>query len=164
MNVTGTCITRWVTQIYVNLLLRYINDSYLVWFMVLNATFRRSVLLVEETGVPGETRLLEFLLAAAIAYRYSHLSKGNDAQHWMKACLKWVIGTVHIRYICLSLLVILEVEDITRKCTFGYITKKGGVWLSRHTISSAPFLQSKQCLNPKMFLKQIKTYWNILIV
>lgn len=67
-----------------------------------------------------------FLMAAAIAYRYSHLSKGNDAQHWMKACLKWVIGTVHIRYICLSLLVILEVEDITRKCTFGHITKKKG--------------------------------------
>ena len=44
----------------------------------------------------------------------------------MKACLKWLIGTVHIRYICLSLLVILEVEDITRKCTFGHITKKGG--------------------------------------
>ena len=44
----------------------------------------------------------------------------------MKACLKWVIGTVHIRYICLSPLVILEVEDITRKCTFGQITKKGG--------------------------------------
>ena len=103
-----------------------------------------------------------FLMAAAIAYRYSHLSKGNDAQHWMKACLKWVIGTVHIRYICLSPLVILEVEDITRKCTFGHITKKGA--LSRHTISSAPFLQSKQCLNPKMFLKQIKTYWNILPV
>ena len=96
-------------------------------------------------------------MAAAIAYRYTHLSNGNDAQHWMKACLKWVIGTVHIRNICLSLLVILEVEDITRKCTFGHITKKkGGVWLSRHTISSAPFLQSKQCLNPKMFLKQIK--------
>jgi hypothetical protein len=65
-----------------------------------------------------------FLMAAAIAYRYSHLSKGNDAQHWMKACLKWVIGTVHIRYICLSPLVILEVEDITRKCTFGHIPKK----------------------------------------
>ena len=64
-----------------------------------------------------------FLMAAAIAYRYSHLSKGNDAQHRMKACLKWVIGTVHVRYICLSLLVILEVEDITRKCTFGHITK-----------------------------------------
>ena len=104
-----------------------------------------------------------FLMAAAIAYRYSNLSKGNDAQHWMKACLKWVIGTVHIRYICLSLLVILEVEDITRKCTFGHITKKRG-GLSRHTISSAPFLQSRQWLNPKMFLKQIKTYWNILIV
>jgi hypothetical protein len=40
-----------------------------------------------------------FLMAAAIAYRYSHLSKGNDAQHWMKACHKWVIGTVQIRYI-----------------------------------------------------------------
>ena len=66
-----------------------------------------------------------FLMAAAIAYRYSHLSIGNDAQHWMKACLKWVIGTVHIRYICLSPLVILEVEDITWKCTFGHITKKG---------------------------------------
>ena len=66
-----------------------------------------------------------FLMAAAIAYRYSHLSKGNDAQHWMKACLKWIIGTIHIRYICLSPLVILEVEDITRKCTFGHITKKG---------------------------------------
>jgi hypothetical protein len=66
-----------------------------------------------------------FLMAAAIAYRYSHLGQGNGAQHWMKACLKWVIGTVHIRYICLSLLVILEVEDITRKCTFGQITKKG---------------------------------------
>ncbi len=44
----------------------------------------------------------------------------------MKACTKCVIGTVHIRYICLSPLVILEVEDITRKCTFGHITKKGG--------------------------------------
>ena len=77
----------------------------------------------------------------------------------MKACLKWVIGTVQIRYICLSLLVILEVEDITRKCTFGHITQKKGVGvLSRYTISSAPFLQSKQCLNPKMFLKQIKTW------
>ena len=40
-----------------------------------------------------------FLMAAAIAYRYSHLSKGNDAQHWMKACLKWVIGTVHINLV-----------------------------------------------------------------
>jgi hypothetical protein len=99
-----------------------------------------------------------FLMAAAIAYRYSHLSKGNDAQHWMKACLKWVIGTVHIRYMCLSPLVILEVEDITRKCTFGHITKKGG-WLSRHTISSAPFLQSKQCLNPKMFLTDL---WHLV--
>jgi hypothetical protein len=39
---------------------------------------------------------------SAEMYRYSHLSKGNDAQHWMKACLKWIIGTVHIRYICLS--------------------------------------------------------------
>jgi hypothetical protein len=58
-----------------------------------------------------------FLMAAAIAYRYSRLSKGNDAQHWMKACLKWVIGTVHIRYICLSPLVILEVEDITMAAT-----------------------------------------------
>jgi hypothetical protein len=27
---------------------------------------------------------------------------------------------------CLSPLVILEVEDITRKCTFGHIKKKGG--------------------------------------
>jgi hypothetical protein len=106
---------------------------------------------------------IHVLMAAAIAYIYSHLSKGNDAQHWMKACLKWVISTVHIRNICLSLLVILEVEDITRKCTYGHITKKKG-GLSRHTISSAPFLQSKQCLNPKMFLKQIKTYWNILPV
>jgi hypothetical protein len=69
-----------------------------------------------------------------------------------------VIGTVHIRYICLSLLVILEVEDITRTCTFGHITKKKGGGGTRHPISNAPFLQSKQCLNPKMFLKQIKTY------
>ena len=95
-------------------------------------------------------------------YSYSHHSKGNDAQHWMKACLKWIVGTVHIRYICLSPLVILEVKYITRKCNFGQITKRG--WSSRHPISSAPFVQSKQCLNPKMFLKQIKTYWNILPV
>ena len=80
-----------------------------------------------------------FLMAAAIANRYTHLSKGNDTQHCMKACLKWVIGTVHIRYNCLSRLVILEVEDITRKCTFGHITKKkkrggggGGVITTHH--------------------------------
>jgi hypothetical protein len=34
---------------------------------------------------------------------------------------------------------------------WSHYKKKGG-WLSRHTISSAPFLQPKQCLNPKMFL------------
>ena len=111
--------------------------SFFWWPKHLRCTGNRSLVLVTPriffVWYRGQvTTESMFLMAAAIAYRYSHLSKGNGAEHWMKACLKWVIGTVHIRYICVSPLVILEVEDITRKCTFGHITKRGVVITTHH--------------------------------
>jgi hypothetical protein len=62
----------------------------------------------------------------------------------MKACLKWVIGTVHIRYIRLSLLVILEVEDITRKCTFGHITKSRPRYISALKKSRPGYISTQE--------------------